>query len=318
MTHELYCNYTEVIKNVFFFLFPSSGPPETIITNGVLVVSVIFCHLSCPVATLASFDSQSWGQHTLWLSKASTETLWFSSSSASQHILMDGTCGEAAGGTVGRSPVLAFLLYCEGNTWKWFRSETLVQQWTLPWTELPLNSHIAQMTGFIPSPAHVISCMPNCAFYTWTFWPRCLFMFPFFPLYFCLNQSSVSLLGSREGCFSLCLYFLPSSSMLHPQPCLAASSFSETPPVPSSIWYWACGWQKMFSSRQNALTLWHLYHHQYELRLGNKLRWKIPSHEVFYCSYLLQSRKICCLEVQVIEKKKKKKSVSSELSISYF
>lgn len=75
MSHELNCNYTELLKNVFFFLFPSSGPPETIITNGVLVVSVMFCHLSCRVATLVSLDSQSSGQHTLGLSKASTETL---------------------------------------------------------------------------------------------------------------------------------------------------------------------------------------------------------------------------------------------------
>uniref|UniRef100_A0A663LMJ5 Phospholipase A2 n=1 Tax=Athene cunicularia TaxID=194338 RepID=A0A663LMJ5_ATHCN len=42
-----------------------SGPPETIITNGVLVVSVVLCHLSCPVATLVSLDSQSSGQHHL-------------------------------------------------------------------------------------------------------------------------------------------------------------------------------------------------------------------------------------------------------------
>lgn len=51
-------NYT-VIVNAFVFLFPSSGPPETIITNGVLVVSVVFHHLSCPVATLVSLDSRS-------------------------------------------------------------------------------------------------------------------------------------------------------------------------------------------------------------------------------------------------------------------
>ncbi|XP_063015160.1 cytosolic phospholipase A2 epsilon-like [Melospiza melodia melodia] len=47
-----------------FVLDNISGPPETIITNGVLVVSVVFHHLSCPVATLVSLDSQSSGQHT--------------------------------------------------------------------------------------------------------------------------------------------------------------------------------------------------------------------------------------------------------------
>uniref|UniRef100_A0A8C3DHM5 Phospholipase A2 n=1 Tax=Corvus moneduloides TaxID=1196302 RepID=A0A8C3DHM5_CORMO len=42
--------------------------------------------------------------------------------------------------------------------------------------------------------------------------------------------------------------------------------------------------------------------------LGNRMSYqKIPCHEVFYCSCLLQSRKICCLEVQVVEKKTKKK-----------
>uniref|UniRef100_A0A8C4UH15 Phospholipase A2 n=1 Tax=Falco tinnunculus TaxID=100819 RepID=A0A8C4UH15_FALTI len=35
------------------------------------------------------------------------------------------------------------------------------------------------------------------------------------------------------------------------------------------------------------------------------------SYEVFYCSRLLQSRQICCLEVQVVEKKKKKKEKKS-------
>uniref|UniRef100_A0A8C8AQ53 Phospholipase A2 n=1 Tax=Otus sunia TaxID=257818 RepID=A0A8C8AQ53_9STRI len=75
-------------------------PPETIITNGVLVVSVMLCHLSCPVATLVSLDSH----------KDSTETPRFpTSSSASQHILVDGTRGEAVAGAVGRFPMLAFL-----------------------------------------------------------------------------------------------------------------------------------------------------------------------------------------------------------------
>ncbi|NWI05505.1 PA24E phospholipase, partial [Tichodroma muraria] len=54
-----------------------------------------------------------------------------------------------------------------------------------------------------------------------------------------------------------------------------------------------------------------------KIRRNRLSYWKIPCCDVFYCSRLLQSRKICCLEVQVVEKKKKKGEKKSKKEFSF-
>lgn len=111
-------------------------------------------------------------------------------------------------------------------------------------------------------------------------------------------------------------YLLPSASSVPPhqhcQPC-PMSDFSDcysSQHLKSRLWF-----RKSF--------IWDTVHCLCIIYIivSMSLNWKaesqtgrFPVDEVFCCSYFLQSRKVCCLEVRVTEKKKKRARKSSEVT----
>lgn len=160
----------------------------------------MFRHLSCPVATLVSLDSQSSGHRTLWHNKAGAERWWFPSlSSASWYISLPSPFCKPCSST----PPLATLPYV------WFLRDCCSSQ--------HLKSRLWFRKSFIWDTVHC-----------------------------------------------LCIIYIIISMSLN--------------------------WKA-------------------ESQTG-----RFPVGEVFCCSYFLQSRKVCCLEVQVTEKKKKRARKSSEVT----
>lgn len=134
------------------------------------------------------------------------------------------------------------------------------------------------MRGFVLTHAHIISTFMTVLFTQGLPIPD-IFSFIIFACSWIVFKTILVSLGSLKYWFSLCPHLPSASPVIH----------TALLPCPGSV----------------------------PFRIGNRMSyWKIPCHDVFYCSHLLQSRKICCLEVQVVEKKKKKKEKKSSKVIS--